>query len=240
MRIIAHRGASAEAPENTLGALRRALERGSAGAEIDVRLAADGTVVLLHDATLGRTTDQRGRLRTCPAERLRAADAGRWFGPAWAGERVPALAELLQEWPAGRRLFIELKDGVESLAPLRAALAPWRHLDLHLLAFDAKVLRAAGTECPGWPRHHNVEAPRWGHARWLRRQVDEARAEGWAGLSFGVDAGWGADWPAGVHEAGLNCAVWTVDDLARARRLAGDGVDDLMTNDPAGLIGAGR
>ena len=80
MRIIAHRGASAVAPENTLAALREGLRAGAAGAEIDVRLSADGEVVLLHDERLERTTNLCGLARDHTSRELAAADAGAWRG----------------------------------------------------------------------------------------------------------------------------------------------------------------
>lgn len=238
MRVIAHRGASAVAPENTLSALRLGLRAGAAGAEIDVRLTRDGVVVLMHDATLDRTTDRSGALSLAPMRDLVGADAGAWRGAEWRGEPVPRLAQLLDEWPHDRRLYIELKDGPELLLPLADVLRAHGGRDLVLLAFDVELLRGAACVLPGWPRVRNVEGPGEDREAWIEARIREARGGGWAGLSFGVDAGWSADWPAQLHDAGLICAAWTVDDTQRALQLRAEGVDDLMTNDPARLLGA--
>lgn len=235
MRIIAHRGASAVAPENTLAALREGLRVGAAGAEIDVRLTADGEVVLLHDATLDRTTSRSGLLRRCTQHELTGVDAGGWRGATWRGEPIPRLADLLAEWPRDRRLFIELKDGPELLAPLAQVLRDRVGWDLVVLAFDGDLLWASQRVLPDRPHVRNVEAPPGAAERWFTDRAEEARAAGWAGLSFGVAAGWSADWPTRLRAAGLGCAVWTVDDTAQAGRLCADGVDDLMTNDPGRL-----
>lgn len=240
MRILGHRGASAVAPENTRAALREALAAGAAGAEIDVRITADGVVVLLHDERLDRTTTARGLLRTLVAGALAQVDAGSWFGPGWAREPVPRLSEILDEWPHDRRLLIELKDGTELLAPLRDVLANHRGKDLALLAFDGDLLREAGRVLPGWPCYHNVEWPGGDAAAWFDAQLLEAKAAGWQGLSLGVASGWRAQWPHRLREAGLGCAVWTVDDPAVAEQLRADGVEELMTNDPARLLRSGR
>ena len=126
--IIAHRGASGEAPENTLAAFRRAFAQGADGIEGDFRLTRDGEIVCLHDATTGRTAGADLVVADTDLARLRALDVGAWKGPQWAGERIPTLAEVLGLVPAGKRLYIELKSGLEilphALAGLVALAAP--------------------------------------------------------------------------------------------------------------------
>lgn len=89
--IVAHRGASGTAPENTLAAIRRAAELGAHWVEVDVRQAASGDLVLIHDATLDRTTNGRGAIAKTPYETIAALDAGAWFAPDFVGEPVPTL-----------------------------------------------------------------------------------------------------------------------------------------------------
>ena len=91
--VIGHRGAAARAPENTLAGLRKAKELGADWVEFDVMLSGDGVPLLIHDETLQRTTTGRGRVARHTADEIRSLDAGRWFGPEFAGERVPTLAE---------------------------------------------------------------------------------------------------------------------------------------------------
>jgi glycerophosphoryl diester phosphodiesterase len=95
VKIVGHRGAAGRAPENTLASFRRAWELGAAMVEMDIRLTADGHAVLLHDATLDRTTSGSGPLAACTLAQVRALDAGSRFDPEFAGERVPTLAEAL-------------------------------------------------------------------------------------------------------------------------------------------------
>ena len=116
VHVCAHRGHSAGAPENTLAALAAARELGATSAEIDTVLTADGEIVLLHDLTLDRTTDGAGLAARRSLAEIRALDAGAWFGPAFAGERVPTLAEALDAARVlGLGLHVEIKeeDGVE-------------------------------------------------------------------------------------------------------------------------------
>jgi glycerophosphoryl diester phosphodiesterase len=107
--VIAHRGASGTAPENTLAAFERAERLGAHMIELDVPLAADGAVVVLHDDSVDRTTDGRGRVSGHTLAGLRALDAGRWFAPEFAGERIPTLAEVLAV--VSLPVNVELKRG---------------------------------------------------------------------------------------------------------------------------------
>jgi len=110
IEIIAHRGYSTRAPENTLAAIRAALDAKADSVEFDLHVAADGTPVLIHDASLGRTTNGLGPVRRRTLGQLRALDAGAWFSPAFEGERIPTLAEALEE-VRGRvtRTYAEVK-----------------------------------------------------------------------------------------------------------------------------------
>jgi glycerophosphoryl diester phosphodiesterase len=116
--VIAHRGASGTCPENTLAAFRRAEALGADMIELDVQLARDGNVVVIHDWTLDRTTDGAGPVGARSLAELRALDAGAWFASEFRGERVPTLAEVLAE--VRLAVNVELKplgdDGLEAAA----------------------------------------------------------------------------------------------------------------------------
>jgi len=93
---FAHRGASAYCPENTMAAFHKALELGATGIETDVQVAKDGTVVIIHDETLTRTTGDPRLVKDINYEEMKALDAGSWFDPTFAGESIPSLEQLLQ------------------------------------------------------------------------------------------------------------------------------------------------
>jgi len=110
--IIAHRGASRQAPENTMAAFRKALELGAGGIETDVHLSADGRLVIIHDETVDRTSNGKGLVGEKTFEELRKLDFGSWFSPDFSGEKIPELDELLElvsGWDG--LLNIELKNG---------------------------------------------------------------------------------------------------------------------------------
>jgi glycerophosphoryl diester phosphodiesterase len=136
IRVVGHRGAAAFAPENTIVSLARGARDGADEVEFDVQRTMDGIAVLMHDDTLDRTTSGRGPLRERSWVGLRALDAGTWFAPEFAGERVPSLAEVCA-WAktATVGLSVELKQ------PAPAEAAP---MDDGLAARVIEDLRAAG------------------------------------------------------------------------------------------------
>src|SRR5207244_10741861 len=96
MLVIAHRGASGHAPENTMAAFRKAVAQGATFIETDLQLSRDAHFVAIHDGTVNRTTNGRGSVHDLTLVELRELDAGSWFGSGFSGERIPALAERLQ------------------------------------------------------------------------------------------------------------------------------------------------
>jgi glycerophosphoryl diester phosphodiesterase len=108
--VIAHRGVAAEAPENTLPAIAKAIELGCAMAEVDVRYTSDGELVLVHDETLDRTTDGTGRVAARTLAEVRRLDAGRSAGEAFRGTRVPTLEEAIALARGKIQLYLDLKE----------------------------------------------------------------------------------------------------------------------------------
>jgi len=110
MQIVCHRGANHFAPENTMAAARLILDQGCAFLELDVRESADGELVVIHDATLERTTNGSGKVADHTLAQLRQLDAGSWFSPHFAGERISTLAEMIALCQSyGRQMYIENK-----------------------------------------------------------------------------------------------------------------------------------
>jgi glycerophosphoryl diester phosphodiesterase len=105
--IFAHRGASAHAPENTLAAFELALAQGADAIELDAKLSADGHVIVMHDATVDRTTDSHGRVKDRSLAELRSLDAGAFFAEKYRREKVPALEEVFEA--LGKRMFVNVE-----------------------------------------------------------------------------------------------------------------------------------
>lgn len=158
--VVAHRGAAAVAPENTMEAYRRAVEMGADAIELDVQLSADGEMVLMHDETVDRTTDLTGSIASMTLEQLRAADAGfRFEAPDGTfpfrgnGLMIPTLGEVLEWLPDGTGLVVEVKARAAT-APVIAALRSSRVRAagaLSLISFEEVIIdeaRALDPEIP--------------------------------------------------------------------------------------------
>jgi glycerophosphoryl diester phosphodiesterase len=227
MMRIAHRGASGEFPENTLAAFAGALAAGAEMCELDVHQAADGAIVVVHDDTINRTTNGRGRVADLTAAQIRQVDAGSWFAPAFAGQRIPLLGEVLA-WADERcALNIELKARTVA-APVCRLIRQWRAERSALVSsFEAEAL-AAVRECAPEIRVGLLieRAP--------IRAIERARRLEAAAINPAfrlVDEQFCMQ----AHRAGLVIYAWTVDDPAEMRRLIDAGVDGIMTNYPARL-----
>jgi glycerophosphoryl diester phosphodiesterase len=233
--VIGHRGASFAAPENTLAAFRLAFEQGADGIEADFRLTADGEIVCLHDDGTGRTAGVNLPVAEASWEELRRLEVGGWKGEAWRGERIPSLREVLALLPAGKRLFIELKSGPEIVPFLAAVLGESRVEPerIRLLSFSADLIRTLKERLPGY-RSCWLSEYRW-RGGWhpapqqLLETLRECRADGLASQARRI---LGRSLVAALRREALEIHVWTVDAAPEARRLAGLGVDSIMTNRP--------
>ena len=114
IEIVAHRGASIEAPENTLASVELAWQIGADAVEIDVQLSRDGHLAVIHDATLERTAGIDSKVRNLDMSELCTIDVGSWKGDEWRDETIAELPQILATIPTGRRLFVELKGGDET------------------------------------------------------------------------------------------------------------------------------
>ena len=213
--IIGHRGAAGLAPENTLPSFARAVALGVKAVEFDVHLC-DGELVVIHDDTLERTTNGTGAVSAIRLAALRALDAG-------GGAQVPLLAEVLDLLPETVACNIELK-GVGTARPLADFLpAPGRRQML-ISSFDHGALedfRAVRTDY--------ALAPLFG--RWRRDAISTAEDFGSGFINLGVKIATASRLQA-ICEADLRALVYTVNDLATARRLIGDGAWGVFTDYP--------
>lgn len=241
IEVIAHRGASRDAPENTLAAFRLAWETGADGVEGDFRLTRDGHIVCIHDATTGRTAGDDLPVAGSTLAQLRALDAGAWKGKKWRGERIPTIEEVIATVPPGKKLFIELKSGPEAVAPLRKILAasPLDPEQGVVLSFFEEVVAEARKELPHvrtlWITGYRKD---WGTGRWsppierILRTLERIGADGLASKAHRlVDAAF----VKALHDAAMELHVWTVDDPRTARRFCALGVDSIVTNRPGWL-----
>jgi glycerophosphoryl diester phosphodiesterase len=239
--IIGHRGASREAPENTLESFRLAWEQGADGIEADFRLTADGHIVCMHDDTSRRTTGVNLKIADTTLKELRRLDAGLWKGAAWAGAVIPTLDETLAAVPAGSWFYIEIKSGPEIIAPLQRVLkastvSPER---IRLLSFNAALIAELKQRLPDWyscwlcDYRHSLAGNLWRPSR--SEVLDKLVRSGADGLASANRAFLDQDLVDTIKGLGKEIHVWTVDRLSAAQRLRELGVDSIMTNRPGWL-----
>ncbi|SDR81518.1 glycerophosphodiester phosphodiesterase family protein [Opitutus sp. GAS368] len=231
MKLIAHRGASHDAPENTLAALRLGYAQGADAGEVDVHLSRDARIVVHHDADTGRTAGLRHAVAAQSLAELRSLNVGQWgkWHASAFSENIPPLADVLPLVPAGRRLFVELKVGAEILPELErvlraSGLAP---AQLALITFDLATARAVKLRLPAHEVCWVAEPPAP-----LDGLIRQAKTAGLDGLDLGYKFPIDAAFVQKVHGAGLKLYTWTVDDPAVARAQRAAGIDGLTTNRP--------
>lgn len=237
--IIAHRGDSAHRPENTLAAFASALEAGVELVEMDVQLTRDGAVVVIHDASADRTTDGSGRVRDLTLAEVRRLSAGYplRFGSAFAGERVPTLAEVLGLLRDRARAMIEIKPeavtddaegGVEALTVAEVRRAGLEK-DVALISFDRRALVRCRDLAPEIARGHVFER---GQAGEFLAGAREAACE----VVMPHKRLLSDELRDRAREAGIKVATWVVDDPDELRALARFDLFGVGSNRPGVLL----
>lgn len=236
--ILAHRGDLTHAPENTLPAFEQAIHKGADGVELDVKLTTDGHVIVIHDSSVDRTTNGRGRVSAFTLEAIRSLDAGSWFDPRFAGVKIPLLEEVFETVGKGRLINIELtnyatpRDGlVEKVCALIKRHN--NHSQILFSSFFASNLKKADALLPNIP---------------CALLAMPGLAGIWA-RSFGFMFG---DYQAlhphirsvsreqvqRVHRLRRRVHVWTANTAEEALRLQAMGVDGMFTDDPGTVLKA--
>jgi len=230
--VIAHRGDSLHAPENTLAAFETAYRRGAEAIEFDVKLTADGQVVMIHDQTVDRTTDGTGRVTKKSLAELRRLDAGSHFSEKFRGEHIPTLDEVFGE--LGQKLFMNLElsnyyTPFDGLVPAVVGLVRKHRMQERIIfsSFFASNLVLAHRFLPDVP---------CGLLTFRGRLGAWGRKYGWRRKTYAALHPFVTDVDAGlverVHSAGKQYNVWTVNAAADLQRLIDLGVDGLITDDP--------
>jgi glycerophosphoryl diester phosphodiesterase len=245
VEIVAHRGESYDAPENTLAAFNLAWERGGQAVETDVHLTADGKLIISHDKDTFRTTGgprhggQKLVILEHTADELRKLDVGRWKAPVWAGQRLPLVDELLATLPkqTNRRLFIEVKVGPEAAAPLIAAINSAGHPleQTAVISFNLQSCAEVKRQMPELQVYflHGMKPDKKAGkpAPAIDELIKMAKDAKLDGLDLAYD---GAPLDAAgikkIHDAGLKCYIWTVDEIPVAKKFIEAGVDGITTN----------
>lgn len=231
---IAHRGAMAEAPENTLASFQLALKQGCNALELDVQLSADKELVVCHDPTIDRTTNGRGAIVAMTAKELKRYDAGSWFHKSYAGERIPLLREVFELVPKHVPINIELKmipayDHVIQRQLIQLLAHCDRMESVFVSSFDHRCLIELKQLEPavriGLLYGNQLVHPRK-YARLFEQHV------------FSLHPHYEAIREAEIRDAvahGLRVYPWTVNEAEQMRHCIRRGVSGIITNFPAKL-----
>lgn len=238
--VIAHRGAAGVAPENTLVAIREALRRDADAIEVDLHQTRDGVVVAIHDDTVDRTTDGEGKVGESTVAQLKKLDAGAWFDPKFAGERIPTLTEVLDAVPDDTILILEVKEGGDTYPDIEKnivdALRRSGRQNVVLKSFSIEVLAAFERMAPKITRLYVFNA----HVAFLNLILDDGLR---FGNAFDQNVAWLQKHSTFITEKfvrraqrrGFRVVAWNVHDNETMREMICLGVDAIETDYPAVL-----
>ncbi len=237
--IVAHRGASATAPENTLAAFRLAWDEGADAIEGDFYLSRDGQIVTIHDDNTERTGGVKQRVVDCTLAELQQLDVGSWKSPVYQGERIPTLPEVLAIVPADKKILIEIKCGPEIVPQLKRALADSQLAPEQtiVISFQESVISAVKNQIPAikayWLTGYKQDKAT---GRWTPALPDVLATLKRLGAD-GLDTQANRDvvneqFVQAIRDAGFELHVWTIDEADDARHFRQLGVDSITTNRP--------
>ncbi len=242
--IVAHRGASFDAPENTLAAFRLAWDQGAEAIEGDFYLTKDQQVVCIHDESTKRTAVDQTELviANSTLEQLRRLDVGAWKGSQFKGERIPTLDEVVSSIPAGKQFFLEIKCGPEIVPFLKTPLATssLSPEQVTIICFDQNVVRAVRRELPQYKVNwlasfkQDKATKKWSPSK--DELIKRLRSSGATGLGINgnsevVDEAFVRS----VLDLGIEFHVWTINDIKVATQFANWGAYSITTDQPAAV-----
>lgn len=232
--IVAHRGDSSVAPENTMAAVTSAVEGGTDFFEIDINFTADNEIVAIHDSTVDRTTDGTGTVREMTYAEISELDAGSWLDPSYSYAEVPKLEEVLDYMSdSGAQMLLEYKDDwTPEQVDMTAELVEEYDVADQIIAqsFDLTTVESLQQELPEVPRMI-LGSP----GDNFEEVADNLDAIGWNPSGNYLQQN--PDWVERAHAADLATFVYTINDAAHWEQLTALGVDGIITDHPGQLNG---
>jgi glycerophosphoryl diester phosphodiesterase len=238
--IVAHRGASYDAPENTLAAFRLAWEQNADGIEGDFFLSRDGHIVCIHDDTTARTAGVNLKVADSTLAELKQLDVGAWKHKRFAGEKIPTLQEVIETVPAGKRIVIELKIGPEIVAPMKRILdaSTLKPQQILVISFNQKTIAESKRVLPQIKAHwltgyqpDDDVGPWTPSAETIVETIKQIKADGLG--SHGRRTVFNDAFVETLKAGGVNeFHVWTIDEPADATFYSSLGAYGVTTNRP--------
>ena len=243
--IIAHRGASGEAPENTMVAFKLAWELGADGIEGDFHLTRDGHIVAIHDKDTNKVTKGKNKLivKKTSLKELQGLDVGSWKNETYSKARIPTLEDVIDSLPEGKKFFIEIKCGTEIMKPLIKVIdlkvkeRPNLKTNISFISFDKDVIKSCRTQWPDIEANYLESYKKIkGISKWAPNENEVFRL-----LKLSLASGIGTQAnkevlnPKFIKRLRLNQLsfhCWTINDVETARHFRDLGVDSITTDFP--------
>ncbi len=240
VEIIAHRGASYDAPENTLASMRLGWKQKADAVELDIHLSKDGKIITTHDYDSKRIGGVDRKIVDQTWDELQQIDVGAWKHSQYAGEKIPTIESILKTIPDGKHPVIEIQDGAELLPHLeRPMKAPRKKPEqLSIIAFKFEVCRDAKARFPKhevyWLQSYKKDKVS-GQFPKIDDLIQKAKEAHLDGLDLNHEFPIDKAFVKKVHDAGLKLYTWTVNDADVARKEVEAGVDGITTDRPLWL-----
>ncbi|QDS93283.1 Glycerophosphoryl diester phosphodiesterase [Roseimaritima multifibrata] len=241
-QVIAHRGASFDAPENTVAAFKEAWKQGADGIEGDFYLTSDGQIACIHDKNTKRVAVGQPVLKVAEStmEELKSVEVGAWKDPKFKGEKIPTLSEVIETIPPGKQFFVEIKCGPEILPELKKQLTTSDLTDdqVVLICFNEEVIRKARQMMPqykaNWLTSYKRSTP---VSKWAPSQTQVvSKLQNTKATGLGTNGNLSVvneSFADAVKASGVELHIWTVNDPAHAKQFASLGAASLTTDRPA-------
>ncbi|MBN2012265.1 glycerophosphodiester phosphodiesterase [candidate division KSB1 bacterium] len=236
--IIAHRGASYDAPENTLTSFKAGLAQQADGIECDIHLSADNEVIIIHDASLKRTTGHAGNVDDFTLAELKRMDAGIWKDPQFKNEQLPTLQEVFTILPADKKIQVEIKSGIKAIAPVRRIIEQQiiSPSQIILMEFDLETVIELRKTFPGievlWlvgfshlHTHEKIHTI-------MKNAIDTSLEYKFDGVNIQNITELDTEYIRACTSHRLKCYCWTVNEPERARYLIKSGIAGIATDRP--------
>ena len=234
--IVAHRGSSQQAPENTLAAFELAWKQGADIIEIDVRLTKDSHVICIHDANTKRTGRSKLDVAKSTLSELQKLDVGSFKSKDYAGTHIPTLKEVLASVPKGKKVFIEIKSGAETIDPILKLIAQssLENEQVAIISFKEKILLECKKRAPhiytSWLC--NIKKQKNGQLKpsfeSVLNTLKSHRINGLSSSHHQINA----EKVQTLKQQGFDCHVWTINDTKIAQKMTSLGVDSITTDVP--------
>jgi len=233
--IVAHRGASFDAPENTLPAFKLAWEQGADAIEGDFLLTKDGRIVCIHDRTTKRFCDQDLVVAKSTLKELKTLDVGSWKNEKFEGTRIPTISEVFATVPEGKKIFVEVKCGVEIIPPLVKVIKE-SNLgceQIILICFKAEVVKSFKENLPDHKAFWLSGFKKDKNGAW-NPSIESVLAKIKTSKADGLDSQHSIpnEFSKAVLDAGYEWHAWTINDVPTAKRLAKRGIYSITTDRP--------